>query len=407
MANESLSDFELRATAFLSDATSPRTPERPFAWGVGSDWVGLLGTPEGADDESELDTAMAWKRREFDAGFGWLTGAVEFGGAGLSATHERRYSELRAAYATPSLATLTVSIGMIAPTIEAHGTDALKKLYLRDLHRGSKLACQLFSEPDAGSDLASLRTRAIRDDGGWRLTGQKVWTSLAHRSDIGEVLVRTDPDTAKHRGITAMVIDMNAAGVDVRPLRQMSGAAHFNEVFLTDVWVPDDHVLGKVDGGWEVALTSLASERSSVGGRQGHAGSGGVNRVLQLAKWLGRESDPSIQKAISDLYVHMRVAALTNSRIKAEARFSRDAGSLAAMSKISRTRNWKRIADIVSTLLGPRLTADTGEWGTYAWNKLILDLPGVKLGGGTEEVLRNVLSERVLGLPKERSGVDA
>ena len=178
-----------------------------------------------------------------------------------------KHSSLRApaAYETPNQAPRPISLGMIAPTILAHGTDAAKERYLRALHRGDIIACQLFSEPGAGSDLASLGTRAVRDGDEWVITGQKVWTSVARYADIGEVLCRTDPELEKHRGLTAFLVDMRAPGVEVRPLRQMTGGSSFNEVFFSEVRVPADHLLGEVNGGWSVALTTLMNERSAIG----------------------------------------------------------------------------------------------------------------------------------------------
>ena len=159
-----------------------------------------------------------------------------------------------------------IGLGMVAPTILAHATDEVKERYLRSLWRGDIVACQLFSEPGAGSDLAGLQTRAVRDGDEWIVTGQKVWTSGAHLSDIGEIICRTDPDAPKHKGLTGFVVDMHAAGVEVRPLRQMTGGASFNEVFFTEVRVPDSHRLGDVNGGWTVALTTLMNERAAIGG---------------------------------------------------------------------------------------------------------------------------------------------
>ena len=193
----------------------------------------------------------------------WIRMAVRtsaYGGRNFPLTYQRRYEELRATYPVPDLAAFTISLGMVAPTILAHGSDTARSRYLNRLHRGDILACQLFSEPGAGSDLASVRTSALRDGDGWVINGQKVWSSRAHLSDIGEIVVRTDPLAPRHKGLTAFLIDMAADGVEVRPLRQMTGGARFNEVFLTDVRVKDDHRLGDVNNGWSVALTTLAND---------------------------------------------------------------------------------------------------------------------------------------------------
>ncbi|MFC6935986.1 acyl-CoA dehydrogenase family protein [Actinomadura yumaensis] len=167
----------------------------------------------------------------------------------------------------PDLQPLLVGLHIVAPAVRTHGSDDLKRRRLRPLLRGEVTACQLFSEPDAGSDLASVRTRAVRDGDAWTVTGQKVWSSGAHHADLGEALVRTDPDAPKHKGLTLFLIDMRAPGVEVRPLRQMTGGASFNEVFLTGVRVPDADRIGPLNGGWKAAITSLSSERAALGAR--------------------------------------------------------------------------------------------------------------------------------------------
>jgi alkylation response protein AidB-like acyl-CoA dehydrogenase len=205
----------------------------------------------------------------FDAGFGWLSGPEEYGGRALSTEHERAFAEIESHYRFPAQTSFGIGLGMIAPTILAHATPEVRDRYLRAVERGDIVACQLFSEPIAGSDLAGIQTRAVRDGDEWIINGQKVWTSGAQYSDIGEIITRTSPDKPKHRGMTMFLIDMHAPGVEVRPLRQITGGASFNEVFLTDVRVPDTHRLGDVDGGWSVALTTLMNERASIGGSGG------------------------------------------------------------------------------------------------------------------------------------------
>ena len=202
---------------------------------------------------------------------------------------------------------------MVAPTILDHAIEEVKRAYLQPMHRGDIVGCQLFSEPGAGSDLASLQTRAEPDGDEWIVNGQKVWTSGAQFSDIGEIICRTDPDLPKHRGLTGFVVNMHAPGVEVRPLRQMTGGASFNEVFFTDVRIPDTHRLGDVNGGWTVALTTLMNERAAIGGGGGGLGLHSSQRLIEMARALGRANDPLVRQRLADVIIHDRVAAYTTS----------------------------------------------------------------------------------------------
>jgi alkylation response protein AidB-like acyl-CoA dehydrogenase len=395
--------FEREALAFL-EANAKLRVEQKRGWGQGSDSVALFAERSSEEEEAEVVAAKAWRRQAFDAGFGWITGPEAYGGRELPASYERLYQSREAAFDTPSQAPFGIGLGMVAPTILAHATEATRQRYLRSLHRGDIIACQLFSEPSAGSDLASLQTRAERDGDEWRITGQKVWTSVAQFADIGEIICRTDPSLPKHRGLTGFVIDMHAPGVEVRPLRQMTGGSTFNEVFFTDVRVPDDHRLGDVNQGWTVALTTLMNERAAIGA--GGAGVGGVlggDRIIELLRHFGRNDDPLLRQHLADIYINGKVAGYTNQRAMAKIKAGQLPGPEMSIAKLSLTNNMSRVGELVSLALGPRLAADTGEWGTYAWSELVLGTPGVKVAGGTDEVMKNIIGERVLGLPKEPS----
>jgi alkylation response protein AidB-like acyl-CoA dehydrogenase len=278
----------------------------------------------------------------------------------------------------------------------------VRERYLRKMWRGDIVGCQLFSEPGAGSDLASLQTKAVRDGDEWVVTGQKVWTSGAHLSDIGEIICRTDPDAPKHKGLTGFVVDMHAPGVEVRPLRQMTGGASFNEVFFTEVRIPDSHRLGDVNGGWTVALTTLMNERAAIGG--GMASGGGnmsTQRLIELVRHQGRHRDPLVRQQMAEIIINGRVASYTNLRAMAKVAAGQLPGPEMSIGKLSLTMNMRRMADLLSSVLGPKLVADAGEWGTYAWSQFILGIPGMRVAGGTDEILHNIIGERVLGLPKE------
>ncbi len=395
-----LDEFETEAVAYL-DAHAPRTADRRSAWGEGSDRVGLFEEKTHEEELAELAAARAWRRQVFDAGLGWLTGPARYGGRGLTPTFERRWQALQARYDLPAGTVFGIGLGMVAPTILAHGTEAAKERYLRALYRGDIVGCQLFSEPGAGSDLASLQTKAERDGDVWVINGQKVWTSGAQFSDIGEILCRTDPSVAKHKGLTGFLVDMHAAGVEVRPLRQMTGGATFNEVFFSDVVVPDDDRLGDVNGGWGVALTTLMNERAAIGGAASGGAAFGTGQLIALLRHLGRADDPLLRQQLADLWINIHVARFTNLRAMAKLQAGQVPGPELSIAKLALTNNLQLISRFLSSALGPRLIADTGEWGTYAWAELVLGVPGFRVAGGTDEVLRNIIGERVLGLPKE------
>jgi alkylation response protein AidB-like acyl-CoA dehydrogenase len=397
-----LDEFSAAARAFLDANAEPR-PDEKFAWGEGSDRVGLLEEKTPEETAAELAAAKAWKADEFDAGFGWIAGPEEFGGRALPKEYDRAYTALRSDYRIPSQGPFVIGLGMVAPTILAHGIPDVKERYLQAMYRGDIVGCQLFSEPVAGSDLAGIQTRAVRDGDEWVLNGQKVWTSGAQYSDIGEIITRTSPDKPKHKGLTMFLVDMHAPGVEVRPLRQMTGGATFNEVFFEDVRVHDSHRLGDVDEGWTVALTTLMNERAAIGGGGGGGGIGatGMTRFIEMARHLGLADDPLVRQRLANAYVHQNVARYTNLRAMAKIRAGQLPGPEMSIAKLTMTQNMQRLADTVTEVLGPRLVADTGEWGTFAFAEFVLGVPGARVAGGTDEIMRNIVGERVLGLPTE------
>ena len=393
--------FRAEAKSFLDEHVERRVEEK-FEWGKGSDRVGLLEEKTAEEEAAEIRAAKAWKATEFDAGFGWISGPEAYGGRGLPIGYERAYRELGAGYAIPPQTLFGIGLGMVAPTILAHAIPEVKARYLQPLYRGDLVACQLFSEPVAGSDLAGIQTRADRDGDEWIVTGQKVWTSGAHYSDIGEIITRTSTDKSKHKSLTMFVVDMKAPGVEIRPLRQMTGGASFNEVFFTDVRVQDSHRLGDVDEGWTVALTTLMNERAAIGGGGAGVSAGiGLTRLREIARYVGLDEDPVARQRLADLYIRQTVARYTNLRAMAKIKAGQLPGPEMSIAKLAMTQNSQLLAQTLGELLGPRLIADTGEWGTYAWAELLLGVPGMRVAGGTDEVMRNIVGERVLGLPKD------
>ena len=397
--NNPLEAFTAEVAAFLVDRPLRVAQQSGFEWGTGSDDVSIFEEVDPSMERRGLDAVRVWRQELADARLAWIGGPSEYGGRGLGYEYQIAFDALVRKYDVPSSSPLTVSLGMIAPTILAHGTDVAKSRYLTAMYAGRVVACQLFSEPGAGSDLAGVATRATRDGDGWRIDGQKVWTSGAHLADIGEVLCRTS-DGARHRNLTAFIVDMHAPGVEVRPLRQMTGGASFNEVFFTDVWVPDDHRLGPVDEGWRVAMTTLSNERNAIGGSAfGGKGLLNVDRLIALLRHAGMADDPVVRQQLASLVCGLRTATWTRRRFSVTGA----SGAQGALLKLALCRDLGRVAALVTSAIGIKAVADSGEWGTYAWSSFLLGLPGYRIGGGTDEVLRSVIGERVLGLPKEPS----
>ena len=402
----SLEQFLVEARAFLdANATPKPAVAAEFVWGEGDDFVGIVEEGDPETEVEQLAAARAWAATRFDAGFGWIDGPIELGGRGLGADHVRAYRSLESAYELPDQSIFTIGLGMVAPTISAHATPEVAAQYLQPLQRGDLIACQLFSEPGAGSDLAAVATRAERDGDDWIVNGQKVWTSNAHHAGLGEIICRTDPDAPKHAGMTAFLVDMAAPGVEVRPLRQMTGGAGFNEVFFSDVRIPDTHRLGEVGQGWGVAMTTLMNERASIGSGMGLGrGPGPFERIIALTREMGRQDDPVIRDRLAQLYIQHKVIGYTGKRALAAVKAGKLPGPEMSILKLAGTLQLLDTAEFAAQVLGPKLCADTGEWGTFAWTKLVCGAPGGRLGGGTDEILRNIIGERVLGLPREPKG---
>ncbi|MDQ1023392.1 alkylation response protein AidB-like acyl-CoA dehydrogenase [Streptomyces umbrinus] len=399
-----MQDFTAEVRRFL-DAHVAKAPDRTaFTWGEGDDSMAYFSSLPPEEEREHVQRARDWQRIRHENGFGWITGPPEYGGRGLTPVHDLLYDAIESEYDVADTGTLSViGLGMIGPTILAHAQPRIKDRWLPAMYRGDAIACQLFSEPGAGSDLASVATKAVRDGEDWVLNGQKVWTSVAQHSQIGLALTRTNPDAPKHRGITAFLVPMDAPGVEVRPLRQMTGGADFNEVFLTDVRVPEDHRLGEIDGGWTVALTTLMNERATVGSE----GAGPVaaalspDRLSALMRATWTWDDRALRARLAELLVDAMATEHLNTRALRTLRAGVTPGPERSVAKLMYGQNLTRAAHFVADCLGPRLVADTGKWGTYAWSELLLATPALRILGGTEEIMKNILAERVLGLPKE------
>ncbi len=396
-----LDAFLAKAAEFLESNASRR--EVRGEWGVGSDVLAAYAKVSEEVEAQRIADARQWKALEFDQGFGWITGPPELGGRGLAPEHERGYLELRADYDIPTLSVYTISLGMVAPAFEQYGSEEVRNLVPK-LWRGDLIGCQLFSEPTNGSDVAGLITRARRDGDEWVIDGQKVWTSVAQHSQWGLLLTRSNPDAPKHSGITAFALDMSAPGVEVRPLVMITGGTEFNEVFLNQVRVPDNYRLGEVDQGWKVAISTLMNERAlGAGGADLFGVNQALLRLRMTIQQVGASGNPLVRNEYARLYSMAETIRYQAQAADERRRAGMPPGPAESVFKLANTNTLTQIASLGLQLCGGAGVADTGEWGKYAWAELVLMGAGMRIAGGTDEVMRNILAERVLGLPKEPS----
>ncbi len=366
-----------------------------------------------ADFPPASTPAQKFLEEQFDRGLAWLHFTPDAGGLGLTPKDQQRAQARLHAGGAPSAAMRNpIGYGMCAPTIATHGTPEQKARYLRPLFSNEEIWCQLFSEPGAGSDVAGLSTRAERDGEEWVLNGQKVWTTLAHISSFGLIVARTNPDLPKHKGMTAFLVDMHAPGVEVRPLFQITGEAEFNEVFFTDVRLPDSARLGDEGEGWGVAVTTLMNERVSIGGAVGRRNSGPMAEAMRIWKerWQGDTSQRAmaLRDRLVSSYIRMETLSMTNARASAT-RKAGTPGPEGSVAKLAFAEENKRVYDLCMDLLGndamlfpagyPMVRPDLVGMGSTDVHKMFLRVRANSIEGGTSEVMRNILGERVLGLP--------
>jgi alkylation response protein AidB-like acyl-CoA dehydrogenase len=355
-------------------------------------------------DEAEkalLEAIRSYRRDRYDAGYGALTLPVEQGGAGLPASFAMAMSQEEQAFAVPaSTELISVTTGLVGPAVAMFGTPGQRERYAAPLLRTDLLACQLFSEPGAGSDLAGLACRAVPDGDQWVVDGQKVWSSGAVFADVGLLLARTDPHLPKHKGITAFLVPMDSEGITIRPIQQMSGGSSFTEVFLSGVRIGDELRVGAVGEGWRVATATLAFERTASGSGTRRKG-GTFADVLALTQSLGRSDEPVVRQQLADLYIRSVLRAATAERVARAAAAGVSPGPAASVGKLLASDTLVRLGEFATDVLGMRITADTGARGTFAWTEHLLGAPGYRLAGGTDQIQRNVIAERVLGLPPE------
>ncbi|TMR96782.1 acyl-CoA dehydrogenase family protein [Nonomuraea basaltis] len=351
-----------------------------------------------SDDHPAADgitRAKEFMAKLYDAGYSGITWPKRWGGQGLTEAEEHAFAAEARDFSLP-MYVFSIGLGMTGPTLVDRGTDEQRERFVRPLLRGEEIWCQLFSEPGAGSDVASLQTRAVRDGDHWVVNGQKVWTSVAHHADWGLLLARTEVEVPKHKGLTMFVVDMHHPGVTVRPLRDMSGKANFNEIFLDDVTIPDEHRVGEVDDGWSVAVTTLLHERLSISAGVGMGGQKDNPASLEALRRAVDTSDPLVRDQLVELHIRSRALALFNQRLAQEARAGIFPGARGSAAKLLLAELTLFQADLATQLVGPESVL-----AGHPLAQAISLAPGMALGGGTNEIMRNIVGDRVLGLPPE------
>jgi len=381
-------DFRSRARAWLAANAPRRSGEEGDDIGVSA---GLAGQQE-------------FQARLYDAGFAGITWPAEYGGQGLTYAEQIAFSDESRPYALP-VGAFIIGLGMPGPTILECGSEEQKQRYLRPMLRGEEIWCQLFSEPGAGSDVASLQSTAVRDGDTWVLNGQKVWTSGAQYSNFGALLARTDPTLPKHRGISMFIVDMHAPGVSVRPLRVATGAAPFNEVFFDNVRLPADAIIGAENRGWDAAVVMLRNERVAIGTLPASRSNPlGFASLRDQARQLGTSGDQAVRRRLAELYARERAYGLFGRLLREEAMSGRSPGARGSVAKLAGAELGAFAASVAADVLGDAVAGyDSDEMRAVA--TAIVAVPGSAIAGGTNEIQRNIIGERVLGLAKD-PGVD-
>ncbi len=370
-----------------------------------ADWL-KANAPSKQDLEGmdEIEAAKFWQKKKYEAGWACITWNKEFGGRGATAIQSVIWNQEESKYDVPQ-GVFQIGQGMAAPTLMTWGQPEHHERYLPKLASGEEIWCQLFSEPAGGSDLAALRTKAEKEGDDWIINGQKIWTSGAHYSDYGILVVRTDPNVAKHKGLSYFFLDMKSPGVEIKPIKQLTGGAGFNEVYFTDVRIPDSQRLGEVGQGWQVALTTLMNERAAIGG-----GGGGVN--VDLAYKIASEvmidgktatQDSAVRAKLANWYVQESGLKFTGYR------------SMTALSKGTTPGPENSIGKLVGAPKNQEMASfcmDLMEMNGAIWDEELskeaglvqmsyMGSPGLRIAGGTDEIMANIIAERVLGLPQE------
>ena len=383
-------EFRARARAFL-DKTVPRRKPGEVA-----------GYRRGQDAPEAIASARAYQRAKYDNGFAGISWPKEWGGQGGTQIQQVIFNQEEAQYKTLA-GIFTIGLGMCLPTICTWGTPEQRNRFAPAALKAEELWCQLFSEPAGGSDLGALRTRAVKDGDDWVINGQKIWTSGAHYCDWGIIVTRTNPDVPKHEGLTFFFLDMKTPGVEIRPIKQMSGSSHFNEVYFNDVRIPDTQRLGPVGAGWRVAITTLMNERYAAGENPGPD----FEELLEVARIVDVEDgpaidNPAVKEKLAEFYVRSRGLKYTKFRAMTSLSRGQTPGPESSIGKLVSASKLQDIAAYGLDLLG-MAGAEMGPEMPLAglFEEALLYAPAMRIAGGTDEILRNIIAERVLGLPAD------
>jgi alkylation response protein AidB-like acyl-CoA dehydrogenase len=351
---------------------------------------------EPTGDEAAFEFRKDWQLKLHDAGYAGLSWPKEYGGRGATLIEQAIYGEEMARAKAPPTANV-LGLVMGGPVVIAHGTDEQKDRYLEKILTGEEIWCQGFSEPDAGSDLAALKTRAVKSNGDWVVTGQKVWTTYAHQAKWCMLVARTDPDAPKHQGLTYFLMDMEQDAVQVRPLRQITGESEFNELFIEEARIPDENVVGGVGNGWTVAITTLMHERAGLGAASAAAVRIALGQLMELARERGVDEDPVIRQRIAQLYIESEALRLTSWRGLTQIMKTGIPGPEGSLPKWQWSDTNQTLSELAVEIQGEDGLDRESDW-TYRF----LRSRANSIEGGTTEILRNIIAERVLGLPKLR-----
>ncbi len=352
-----------------------------------------------------IQQAKFWQKRKADAGWACIQWPAAYGGRDANAIEQVILDQEEAKVNPPSTSPFGIGQGMAAPTMMKWSTEAECLKYLPRLASAEDVWCQLFSEPSSGSDLAALRTKAVRDGDDWIINGQKIWTSGAHYSDYGILVTRTDPTVPKHQGLTYFFIDMKSPGIEIKPIKQMSGAANFNEVYFTDVRIPDKQRLGKVGEGWSVALTTLMNERASIGSGGGKAG---FDSAMKLAREVKIDDKPaiedrSVRAKLANWYIQEMGLKYTGYRSMTALSRGGQPGPENSIGKLVGAKKTQDLSSFAIDLMeqaGIMWNPDSDEFEDL-FQSAFMNIPGLRIAGGTDEIMLNIIAERVLGLPQE------
>ena len=384
-------EFRAGARAFLDQHARRREPGSGLVYRAGNE------SPEFRQG------AKAWQAKKADAGYAGITWPKEWGGRGGTAIQQVIYDQEEAKFAVPR-GLFDIGLGMCIPTLCTWGTQAHRDRYARKALRGEEVWCQLFSEPAAGSDLAGLRTRAERDGDNWVVNGQKIWTSGAHYCDFGVLVTRSDFAAPKHKGLTYFFLDMKSPGIEIRPIKQISGQSHFNEVFFTDVRIPDSQRLGKPGEGWKVSLTTLMNERYTIGGRT----SVGVEDIIELARNIELDDGPALKNAtvrdkLADWFVSSQGLKYSHFRTMTALSRGETPGPESSIGKLINGSKLQNIAALALDLMEQGGVLTDPELAPLAavFQQTLMTSPSLRIAGGSDEILRNIIAERVLGLPAD------